>query len=206
MPVPETMACLLINGLDDARAVAAMSRALGSPFEITGAAHAPRGIDGHPVTMLRIEGFETQITYRAGELRKLLAEFGDITLERDPERVAAGWAWVRDVELMMDKPGDIWRFSVKPSDGPALAEALKADDILYDWGGGLVWARLPEGTDARARMGDIKGHGTLVRLSDAARGTLPRLHPEPTPVAAISRGLRERFDPRGLFRTDAVPA
>ena len=55
-------------------------------------------------------------------------------------------------------------------------------------------------------MGDIKGHGTLVRLSDAARGTLPRLHPEPAPVAAISRGLRERFDPRGLFRTDAVPA
>ena len=92
LPVPETMACLLINGLDDARAVAAMSRALGSPFEITGAAHAPRGIDGHPVTMLRIEGFETQITYRAGELKKLLAEFGDITLERDPERVAAGWA------------------------------------------------------------------------------------------------------------------
>lgn len=116
LPVPEMIATLRINGLDDAQAVQAMSRALGSPFEITGAAHAPNGPDGHPVTMLRIEGFETQITYRAAELKKLLAAFGDITLETDQDRAAAGWAWVRDAELMKDQPGDIWRFSVKPSD------------------------------------------------------------------------------------------
>ncbi|SIS53773.1 glycolate oxidase FAD binding subunit [Roseivivax lentus] len=206
LPVPEMIATLLINGLNETRAVAAMSRALGSPFEITGAAHAPRGVDGHPVTMLRIEGFETQITYRAGELKKLLAEFGDIAVETDQDRVAAGWAWVRDVALMKDKPGDVWRFSVKPSDGPKLAAALGAEDILLDWGGGLVWARMPEGTDARTKMGDIAGHGTLVRMSDGSRGRIPRLHPEPAPVAKLTDGLRARFDPRGLFNLAPVPA
>lgn len=87
-----------------------------------------------------------------------------------------------------------------------LARALGADDILYDWGGGLVWARMPEGTDARASMGGIAGHGTLVRMSDAARGTIPRLHPEPAPVAKITDGLRARFDPRGLFSPVTEPA
>ncbi len=206
LPVPEMIATLTIPGLDATRAVDAMSRALGSPFEITGAAHLPQGADGQPVTMLRIEGFETQITYRAGELQKLLAPFGEITVETDQERVASGWADVRDVAAMQGKPGDVWRFSVKPSDGPRLAEALGAEETLFDWGGGLVWARMPEGTDARARMGDIKGHGTLVRMSDAARGALPRLHPEPAPVAKITEGLRARFDPRGLFSPAPVPA
>ncbi|MGV6813024.1 MAG: FAD-binding protein [Brevirhabdus sp.] len=200
LPAPDTRACVLINGLSDADAVRAMSAALGSPFEVSGAAHTPSGVDGHPVTMLRIEGFEASVAYRAEKLKELVAPFGgDVVVESDPDKVTAGWAWVRDVESFAGRAGDVWRFSVKPSDGPALAAALNAEALLYDWGGGLVWALVPEGTDLRARMGGIAGHATLVRGSAATRAAIAPFHPEPAPLAAIATGLRQQFDPRGIL-------
>ena len=196
LPAPAERATLLIDGLSDTQAVAAMSAALGSPYEVTGAAHTPAGVDGHPVTMIRIEGFEEQIAHRTEQLRDLLGRFGAVTVERDPERTAAGWAWVRDVAPFHDRAGDVWRISCKPGDGPALAARLEADGLLYDWGGGLIWALLPEGTDARARLGAYDGHATRVRGDS---GPAPRFEPQPAPLAAISAGLRQRFDPRGIL-------
>lgn len=199
LPRTSSTGVVLINGLDDVSAVRALSIALGSPFEISGAAHTPSGVDGHPVTMIRIEGFESSVIYRAGQLQKLLAEFGESTVEMDPDKTAAGWAWVRDVEAFRDRGGDVWRLSVKPSDGPGLGARLGAKGLLYDWGGGLIWALVPEGTDARARLGDFAGHATLVRASVATRAAMPVFQPEPAPVAAITAGLRQKFDPKSIL-------
>lgn len=198
LPGVETRACVLINGLSNADAVAAMSKALGSPFEVSGAAHTPAGLDGHPVTMLRLEGFADSVAYRAGRLRELLAGFGDISVETDPERVLAGWNWVRDVEPFHGRAGDVWRVSVKPSDGPEIA-ARAGGDVLMDWGGGLIWALVPEGTDLRAKLRDFAGHATLIRASEETRARLPVFQPEPAPVAALSEGLRRQFDPKGIL-------
>jgi glycolate oxidase FAD binding subunit len=41
LPAPERAATLALRGLTEAEAVAAMSAALGSPFEVSGAAHLP---------------------------------------------------------------------------------------------------------------------------------------------------------------------
>jgi glycolate oxidase FAD binding subunit len=198
LPGVETRACVLLNGLSNADAVAAMSKALGSPFEVSGAAHTPAGVDGHPVTMLRLEGFADSVTYRAGKLRELLADYGDISVETDPERVLAGWHWVRDVEPFHGRAGDVWRVSVKPSDGPEIA-ARAGGDVLMDWGGGLVWALVPEGTDLRADLGAFAGHATLIRASEETRARLPVFQPEPAPVAALTEGLRRQFDPKGIL-------
>lgn len=198
LPGIETRASVLINGLSNTDAVAAMSRALGSPFEVSGAAHTPAGRDGHPVTMLRLEGFADSVAYRAGKLRDLLAGYGDILVETDPDRVQAGWQWVRDVEPFHGRAGDVWRISVKPSDGPEIA-ARAGGDVLFDWGGGLVWARVAEGTDLRADLGAFAGHATLIRASEATRGRVSVFQPDPAPVAALSEGLRRQFDPRGIL-------
>lgn len=198
LPGVETQASVLINGLSNVDAVGAMSTALGSPYEVTGAAHLPAGLDGHPVTMLRLEGFAESVAYRAGKLRELLARFGDVTVETDPERVAAGWRWVRDVEAFHGRDGDVWRISVKPSDGPEIAARAGAD-VVFDWGGGLIWALVPEGTDLRAQLGGFAGHATLIRASEDTRGRLPVFQPEPAPLAALTAGLRRQFDPKGIL-------
>ena len=198
---PEATAVVLIEGLSDAEAVEAMSKALGSPFDVSGAAHTPKGLDGEPVTMIRVEGFEDSVSYRAGRLQELLSSFGDCEVETSPDRTAAGWKWVRDVEAFHDERGDVWRISCKPSAAPDLAARLEADGLLYDWGGGLVWSLVPEGTDIRARLGAFDGHATLVRAAEETRSRLGIFHPEAAGVAFLSQGLRKRFDPRGILNS-----
>lgn len=199
--LPDTAhrAVLRISGLDPDRAVEALSAALTSPFEVTGAAHAIKGPDGAPFTLVRIEGFSDSVTYRAGKLSAILGAFGEVDVDTDPDRTAAEWKWVRDVEAFADRPGDVWRVSVKPSDGPRLVEALRPAECLLDWGGGLIWALTPGGTDLRGKMAGIPGHATLVRASDETRRQLGAFHPEPAPIAALSRSLRGKFDPRGIL-------
>jgi len=198
LPGVEAQACVMIHGLSDVAAVAAMSKAFGSPFEVSGAAHSPAGEAGQPVTMLRLEGFADSVAYRAGKLRELLAGTGEITIEDDPDRVQTMWRDLRDLAPFHGRAGDVWRLSVKPSDGPGVA-ARAGGETLYDWGGGLVWVLVPAGTDLRARLGAFAGHATLIRASEETRARMPVFHPEPAPVAALSAGLRRQFDPKGIL-------
>jgi glycolate oxidase FAD binding subunit len=195
LPRTATQATLILRDLSVARAVEAMSTGLTSPFEVTGAAHG--AWDGDTSTLLRIEGFEASVDYRAARLTDLLAPFGEVTVERDPPRVAALWTRVRDVLPFAGRDGDVWRFSVKPSDAPELVSALDALCLL-DWGGGLVWALAKPGTDLRARM-TVPGHATLVRAAPETKRALKVFHPEPAPLAAIAQGLRRKFNPRGIL-------
>jgi len=205
LPTPETAACVQIAGLDLAGAVAAMAKALGSPFEVNGAAHMPTGPDGAAVTLLRIEGFAGSVAYRSEQLVSLFRDAA-VSVERDADAVATLWQQVRDVAPMHGVEGDVWRVSCKPGDAPRLAEALGATDLMLDWGGGLIWARLPAGTDARARLGSFDGHATLVRSAGGSAASLPMFHPAPAPLAQLSAGLRARFDPKGLLNPGLMPA
>ncbi len=191
LPAPEAVATLVLEGLDDIRAVQAMTAALRSPYDLTGAAHGETG------TLLRIEGFAQSVAYRAERLAATLAPFGAVRLER--EATAALWRDVRDVALFQGAAGDVWRLSVKPSDAPGLVARSGARSVLYDWGGGLVWLLMPEGEDLRARLGAFAGHATLIRAADDVRARIATFQPEPAPLAAISAGLRARFDPRGIL-------
>lgn len=195
LPKPETSACVLIDGLSDADAVTAMAKALGSPFEVSGAAHIPVGLDGNPVTMLRIEGFAGSVAYRADQIAALFGGLA-VRVERDADAVAKGWRWVRDVEAFHGQPGDVWRISCTPSEAAVLAAKVGSEALLYDWGGGLIWARVTEGTDVRTRLGLFDGHATLVRGTGQAK-----FQPEPGPIAALSRGLRQKFDPKSILNT-----
>jgi glycolate oxidase FAD binding subunit len=67
--------------------------------------------------------------------------------------------------------------------------------VLYDWGGGLVWLLTAPGLDLRARLGAIDGHATLIR-SDSA---IPAFAPQAPGIAALTAGLRAKFDPKGIL-------
>ena len=189
LPGIETTATLSISGVDAQAAVDAMSKALGSPFEVSGAAYLGGTVH------LRVEGFSASVSYRLTQLRALLDGAGDMAeVEADASRDL--WVGIRDVTHLAGASGDLWRISVKPSDAPAVVAALPgAAKTQLDWGGGLVWAVTPTGFDARAALGPIEGHATCLR------GRAATFHPEPAPLAALSQGLRAQFDPRGILNT-----
>jgi len=208
LPNPEATGVLLIEGLSDARAIAALSTALTSPYQVTGAAHLPVGVDGAPVTMIRLEGLESSVAYRVGRLKEALAAFGDIAVETDSSRTAAGWSYVRDAMAVADGEGAVWRISVKPTDGPGLAARLRDRiDVLgafYDWGGGLVWLKTPEAGDGgeaaiRDEVAKLGGHATLIRGSTDLRERISPFAPETPALARLSAGLRAEFDPAGVL-------
>lgn len=187
LPGIEATATLTIQGLDVATAVTVMSKALGSPFEVSGAAYVG------DATHLRVEGFEASVAYRLAQLRALLDGFGDVA-ELTGEASVALWTDIRDVKHLSNVKGDVWRVSVKPSDGPTVVAALpESAKAQLDWGGGLIWAATPETFDMRAALGEVQGHATCLR------GGATTFHPEPAPLAAISQGLRAQFDPRGIL-------
>ena len=193
LPAPETEATLILDELAPGDGVAVLSAGLATPFEVSGAAYRAGR------TLLRLEGFADSVAYRASRLRAALARFGDAAIEDDPPRSAELWRAVRDVTDFADRPGDVWRVSVKPTDGPVTVARAQAEEALLDWGGGLVWLLVAPGTDLRARLGAIAGHATLVRADAATHARLGTFHPEPPALATIATGLRAKFDPRGVL-------
>lgn len=194
LPAPEAVATLRIEVASADAAVEALSAALGSPFDVTGAAYVPgQG------ALVRLEGFAPSVRYRAEELTRTLARFGAVSVEDDARLCRQIWRDLRDASPFHAAPGDVWRVSVKPSDAPEIAARLEADNVFFDWGGGLIWALMPEGSDLRARLGDFSGHATLVRASQATKAIIPTLQPEPAALALLSEKLKAQFDPRGLF-------
>ena len=194
LPTPEALATVSVEVPDLTQAVRAMSAALGSPYDVTGAAYDPVMSQVH----IRLEGFAPSVSYRKERLGAELAGFGEISSQEDS---AVLWRGIRDVAGFHEREGDVWRISVKPSDAPALAPLLEAEALQFDWGGGLIWALTAPGRDLRARLAHagVAGHATLVRAAPEVIATLDRFQPQAAPLAAISEGLRRRFDPRGLF-------
>ena len=195
LPVPETEVTLVARGLDVAAAVAAMARGLGSPFEVTGAAHLAASGE----TRLRIEGLAGSVAYRQG---RLLAMLGGDWAVAEGAASAALWREVRDVGPLVGLPGNLWRVHLKPSDAGHLLEAMPGVPALVDWGGGLVWLRLAEGQGARLRavVATLGGHATRWSGDD----DVPAEAPEAAGVTVLSAGLRAEFDPRGVFGAGAA--
>ena len=192
LPKSETSATLVLHGLDDTAAVAACCDALGSPFNVTGAAHI-KDEEGAK-TYLRIEGFEQSVAYRTEQMKTLFKEHS-VSVETKSDPI---WNSIRDVTHFENHDGDLWKLSVKPTDGPVIVKRLLDQNIdlkaSYDWGGGLVWMAVPRGTDIRAKIGTFDGHATLVKGQGA-----PMLHPQNAVVKMLEEGLRNKFDPKGIL-------
>ena len=194
LPAPEAAATLVLDGLPPPAAVAAMAAALSSPFEVSGAAHLAGG-----ATWLRIEGFAEAVGSRAPRLAGRLAPWGTARILRDPAEQAALWARIRDAADLAPGPGDVWRVALRPGEAAGVLARAGAEAALLDAGGAVLWLKVPEGTDLRARLGAFTGHATLIRAAPAARAAIRPFPPEAPAVARLSEELRRRFDPRGIL-------
>ncbi len=206
LPAPRTEATLLLFGLTDARAAEAMQLALNSPAEVSGAAHLPAFAAGRPplkaqmpTTAIRLEGFEGSVAARADSLAMALRGFG--RLDRlDAAHSRDFWAQVREVEAFAGDPRPLWRLSLPPASGWRAANL--PGEVLYDWGGGLVWL-LSEAEPAHVReaVRDLGGHAT--RMS---AGVGPAFAPLEGPLAALNARVKAAFDPRGVLNPGRMGA
>ncbi len=223
MPRPESERTLVLRGLDDVTANRAMTLALGSPFDVSGAAHVPNsafrtGADelgdleyqGQAVTLLRLEGITASAVHRAAALAAILKPFGTVETLEDAASAAA-WSSIRDVApFAAGGPlgaWPVWRIVCPPASGGALGQALARDtggDVIYDWGGGLIWAALPPRADAQAtlvrqRANAAGGHAMLLRAPDEVRRNVEVFHPQPAGLAALGERVRRSFDPKNIL-------
>jgi glycolate oxidase FAD binding subunit len=222
-PAAERQRTLVLRGLDDLSANRAMTMALASPFDISGAAHLPESAyrsianglgeiasERGPLTLLRLEGTGASTVHRATSLRQLLKLFGVAEIAEDLAS-AALWRSIRDVQpFAMDGAlgaWQVWRVVCPPASGGALGQQLTRDtsgEAIYDWGGGLIWLALPPAPDAQAalvrrRAEAAQGHAMLVRASEDARRNVDVFHPQPAGVAELSERIRFSFDPQAIL-------
>ncbi len=223
LPRPEHTETVALCGLDPAAAVRAMSRALASPHEVSGAAYLPPGataaltslVDLPGIAALRLEGPPPSVTFRRERLLAELATDCDSTV-LDDDASKTFWGAIRDVEpLARLADRTVWRVSVAPSRGAELGEAVAcAVDATWfvDWGGGLLWIAVAAGKDGaedgaaalirtaiRGADGHGTGHATLVKGSAALRRAVPVFEPQPPALAALAARVKDSFDPRHIL-------
>ena len=97
---------------------------------------------------------------------------------------------------------------LSPDDEPALVAAVRASApsaaAFYDWGGGLVWIDFDPADDAhgprvRSAVALAGGHATLMRADHDVRARVEVFQPQPAAVSALSRRLKDSFDPQGIL-------
>jgi glycolate oxidase FAD binding subunit len=219
LPRAETEETLLVLARDDTTAAMAMTAAMGSYADVSGAAYLPAGpalgvgelqavVVG--ATVFRLEGVAPSVAHRKDLLAKVLAGFGKLeSLSVADSR--ALWRAIRDVAPFAagGRYGDryVWRISTAPTRGVEigrkLADAAQAESF-YDWAGGLLWAALPPADDAgaavvRTLVGAAGGHATLIRAPTALRAKVDVFEPQNPAIAALTKRVRESFDPRGVL-------
>ncbi len=199
LPIAERQLTLSIAAQSAAEAVASISKAMGSPFELTGAAH----VGG--TTHLRIEGTEASTTYRSERLASLLG--GELQVNDDQVAQSALWEAIKNVSKLASHT-NVWRVSMTPSKAADFIEMIKREhevDILMDWAGGLLWIGTygePKSLHEKLQKEIYSyggGHVTLVKASAESRAVLSVFQPEPRAIGALTNGLRARFDPKGIL-------
>jgi glycolate oxidase FAD binding subunit len=189
LPQPEEARTVVVLGLDDATATRALAGALNSRHEISGAAHLPA-----PVAARSAIGAVAEAGKGVTALR----------LEGPAPSVAH----------RAEAASTIWRVSVAPSAGAAVAAAIAAAldaTWFFDWGGGLLWVAVRDGAGdggeallrnaVRAAGG---GHATLLRGPESLRAAIAVFEPQPAPVAALTARVKDAFDPRRILNPGRV--
>jgi len=205
MPRAESERTLVLRGLDDSGAAHVPPQG----FRPAKGALADLGAQ-QALTLLRLEGITASAAHRAKSLSDALSSFASAEIIEDAVS-AAIWNSIRDV-IPFTASGalgawPVWRIVCPPASGGAFGQALSREtggDVIYDWGGGLIWAALPPRPDAHAgilrqRVDAIGGHATLVRATEPVRRAVDVFHPQQAGLAALGERVRHSFDPKNIL-------
>lgn len=216
LPRAETEETVLVLGLSDVNAIKAMSAAMASSCDVSGAAHLPAHIafrfggleSTQATTALRLEGVTPSVKHRKEALAALLKSYGSVA-SIGAERSKLLWSSIRDVRpFAANGPSGqrpVWRVSTVPSKGAELATLIPPSaQMFYDWAGGLIWIAPLPGLDVasdeiRAAVRATGGHATLIRADASVRAASDVFEPQDGALAAVTKRVKESFDPKGVL-------
>ncbi len=220
LPKPPEAATLVVLGLDDKKAIQAMTKVLTeTSVPVSSAAHLPAPIadlsgvkkvaGSQAATLIRIEGFGPSVESGIAGLKIALGHQSELlVLDRQDSELL--WKEVTDAEFFTQSDQPLWRLSVPPSEAAKIISILKSDlsvRYFYDWAGSAIWVEVPSSSDAGAsrirgtldRIVAGDGHATLIRASEDVRTVTAPFQPLSPVLAAVEDRLRKHFDPRGIF-------
>jgi glycolate oxidase FAD binding subunit len=185
LPAAPATATLRLD-MDEATALRRLNEWGGQPLPLNASAW------WEGTLVLRLSG-------AAAAVQAAVARLGGELVE--PALAAAFWTGLRDhtdeffvgAGKAVAAGASLWRLSVPPTTPP-----LKlSGEQLIEWGGGQRWlctsTPAPVLREAAALVG---GHATLFRAPQRAVGVFAPLKP---PLARLHRGLKQAFDPDGVF-------
>jgi glycolate oxidase FAD binding subunit len=218
LPAPEVSLTLMLRPTDRVAGFAALRAAMASAYDVAGAAFLPESAaarssvaeiaaGGSDLALIRIEGPEPSVRYRAGALQQLLASHGSEIREAGDVASISLWRDIRDVALLPQDTTTLWRVSVPPASGPGILQALEARlsfGWLADWAGGLLWLAAGEAEDGgaaaiRETIAASGGHATLIRGPEALRARIEVFQPQPPPLARLTARVKDSFDPKRIL-------
>jgi len=203
VPLPRTSLTLEIVGLDDAVAIGALTRALRSQAAVAAAAYVPATGEQSSSTLLRLEGFGPSVEARARGLSTVLDGMHAEPLSVD--EATARWSALRMGSLLQAGDADVlWRLIVPATAAAALGASIRAlgGAFCADWGGHLLFARLPVDVAPDRLRGlaeNAGGHATMLGAPHDYRMRAPALHPERPGVNQLALRVKAAFDPANIL-------
>jgi glycolate oxidase FAD binding subunit len=218
LPASEVSLTLLLRPRDRPSGFAALRAVMASAYDVAGAAFLPASAAsrssvpeiaaaGSDLALIRIEGPEPSVRYRAEALQQLLASPGSEISEAGDGASIMLWREIGDVALLPEDTPTLWRVSVPPGSGLSIVEALERElafDWLADWAGGLLWLAADEAGDGgaaaiRQAIAASGGHATLIHGPEALRARIEVFQPQPPPLARLTARVKDSFDPKRIL-------
>lgn len=217
VPQPQETRTLLLYGLLGEIAVEVMCAAMSSQAEVTGAMHVdavftpriglPRlSSQRRSVTALRLENFSSFLDARMKKLTELCKPYGQAIEIGDGESREL-WSRLNRLSFLEGGSDPVWRISTAPAKGARVMAQIQHymnARAAYDWSGGLLWVEVPPtadagATDIRRIIASLGGHATLMRAEPQVRASVDVFQPLDPVAQALSRRLKEAFDPAGVL-------
>lgn len=209
-PMPSFEATVLLEQLDDAKALEWASELLRSPLEVSAAVHLGGLRSQSSLSAFRLEGWRESVLAREQEIaNKLGASVAMRVIVEDESR--AFWARQRDLAAFFDSADPaqmaqacVWRLALPAAHAAQLVTSLRAQ-ALYDWGGSRVFVAMPAdaarecATRLREAARELGGTATLLRAPDALRREIGTFQRKGGGLDALAERVRHAFDPNGVL-------
>jgi glycolate oxidase FAD binding subunit len=205
-PRPGHAAVLAIRDVGPLEGFAHLRKVARSALEPSGLAYLPSGNSllpdaGRGAALIRLEGEAAPLQEKIGMARALLGAKLD--------EVAEGqtlFGRIRDGAMFHGSALDVWRVMIPSTEAARVAAEIAAPLWLGDQAGGLLWLAAPTASAELIRKlaAANDGQAMLLKASDQTRAALGLYAPPPPALAKLRAGIKNAFDPDGLFNPGRI--